>query len=76
MASTEQQDPSYRILHETDLRAYLADVPAIAAKLGGAAADWAITEVGDGNLNLVFIVKGASGGIAVKQALPNVRLVG
>ena len=76
MASTEQQDPSYRILHETDLRAYLADVPAIAAKLGGAAADWAITEVGDGNLNLVFIVKGASGGIAVKQALPYVRLVG
>ncbi|MDU2928326.1 S-methyl-5-thioribose kinase, partial [Bradyrhizobium sp.] len=35
-----------------------------------------ITEVGDGNLNLVFIVKGTSGGLAVKQALPYVRLVG
>src|SRR5689334_24219281 len=76
MASAEQQDPSYRILHEAELRAYLAGVPTIAATLGGAPADWAITEVGDGNLNLVFIVKGSRGGIAVKQALPYVRLVG
>ena len=37
---------------------------------------WSISEVGDGNLNLVFIVKGAEGGVAVKQALPYVRLVG
>src|SRR6266704_861294 len=37
---------------------------------------WAISEVGDGNLNLVFIVRGSAGGIAVKQALPYVRLVG
>ena len=33
-------------------------------------------EVGDGNLNLVFIVKGPMGGVCVKQALPYVRLVG
>lgn len=66
----------YRILHEADLRDYLAGLPDIAALLGGEASSWAITEVGDGNLNLVFIVKGASGGIAVKQALPYVRLVG
>ena len=44
--------------------------------LGGEPAAWSISEVGDGNLNLVFIVKGATGGIAVKQALPYVRLVG
>ncbi|MCA1362103.1 S-methyl-5-thioribose kinase [Bradyrhizobium sp. IC3069] len=66
----------YRILHEADLRDYLAGLPDIAALLGGEASSWAITEVGDGNLNLVFIVKGARGGIAVKQALPYVRLVG
>jgi 5-methylthioribose kinase len=46
------------------------------AQLGGSAAAWSISEVGDGNLNLVFIVRGTSGGIAVKQALPYVRLVG
>ena len=39
-------------------------------------ASWSISEVGDGNLNLVFIVKGDAGGVAVKQALPYVRLVG
>ncbi|MEN3350744.1 MAG: 5-methylthioribose kinase [Bradyrhizobium sp.] len=66
----------YRILREADLRDYLAGQPDIVTQLGGAAADWSIGEVGDGNLNLVFIVKGKSGGVAVKQALPYVRLVG
>jgi 5-methylthioribose kinase len=66
----------YRILHEADLRDYLAGIPEISARLGGAPASWIISEVGDGNLNLVFIVKGKTGGIAVKQALPYVRLVG
>jgi len=37
---------------------------------------WDVTEVGDGNLNLVFIVRGESGNVVVKQALPYVRLVG
>ncbi|WP_439367190.1 S-methyl-5-thioribose kinase [Bradyrhizobium sp. DASA03005] len=71
-----QGQGDYRILHEADLRAYLAGLPDLKELLGGEPASWAITEVGDGNLNLVFIVKGARGGIAVKQALPYVRLVG
>jgi 5-methylthioribose kinase len=66
----------YRILREADLRDYLALVPAMASRLGGSPEAWSIGEVGDGNLNLVFIVKGSKGGIAVKQALPYVRLVG
>lgn len=35
-----------------------------------------ISEVGDGNLNLVFIVKGPKNTVVVKQALPYVRCVG
>src|SRR5215475_11034853 len=66
----------YRILHEVDLREYLASLPELTAALPGEPRSWTITEVGDGNLNLVFIVKGAQGGVAVKQALPYVRLVG
>jgi 5-methylthioribose kinase len=66
----------YRILREADLRDYLAERPPVAARLGGSPATWSISEVGDGNLNLVFIVKGTKGGVAVKQALPYVRLVG
>ena len=72
----DPRQDEYRILHEADLRDYLAGLPAVAARLGGAPASWSISEVGDGNLNLVFIVKGDAGGIAVKQALPYVRLVG
>jgi len=76
---TSQHRPrsdQYRILKDADLREYLSDLPDVAARLGGNAAGWTIEEVGDGNLNLVFIIKGPNGGIAVKQALPYVRLVG
>ena len=66
----------YRILHEAALRDYLAGLPDLVALLGAEPVSWSITEVGDGNLNLVFIVKGDRGGVAVKQALPYVRLVG
>ncbi|NIA70682.1 S-methyl-5-thioribose kinase [Pelagibius litoralis] len=61
---------------DNSLPAYLAAVPAVAARLGGGPAGWRVREVGDGNLNLVFIVEGPAGGVAVKQALPYVRLVG
>ena len=69
--ATERPQDEYRILREADLRDYLAQLPAVAAQLGGAPAAWSIGEVGDGNLNLVFIVKSApAGGIVVKQSLP------
>ena len=68
--------PGYRALKEADVAAYLAGVPAVAASLGGQPADWKVREVGDGNLNLVFVVEGPTGGVVLKQALPYVRLVG
>ena len=58
------------------LPSYLAEIPEIAQILGGSADSWTVKEVGDGNLNLVFIVDGADTSIIVKQALPYVRLVG
>lgn len=75
-STADPQRHGYRILQEADLRDYLAGLSDVADRLGGSPASWSISEVGDGNLNLVFIVKGRSGGIAVKQALPYVRLVG
>src|SRR5688500_17916714 len=42
----------------------------------GVPSTWRVREVGDGNLNLVWIVEGELGGLVVKQALPYVRLVG
>ncbi len=75
-ATGDLRSHQYRILKEPDLREYLSDLPDVAARLGGQVADWTISEVGDGNLNLVFIIKGPNGGVAAKQALPYVRLVG
>ena len=58
------------------LAARLATVEAVAGRVGGDGSAWTVREVGDGNLNLVFIVEGPKGTVIVKQALPYVRLVG
>lgn len=42
----------------------------------GPPARWRVREVGDGNLNLVFIVEGPKGAAVAKQALPYARCVG
>ena len=68
--------PTYVPIDEAKLSSILAGLPEVSAKLGGAPAQWRVREVGDGNLNLVFIVEGPAGGVVVKQALPYVRLVG
>ena len=66
----------YRALDDRSVASYLAGLPALRARLGGEPADWQVSEVGDGNLNLVFMVEGPAGDLCVKQALPYVRLVG
>ena len=66
----------YRPLDTDTLAPYLAEHPALSERLGGDPAGWRVDEVGDGNLNLVFLVRGPAGGLCVKQALPYVRLVG
>ncbi len=66
----------YRPHNADSLRGYLAGIDELRDSLGGDPAAWTIEEVGDGNLNLVFKVRGPAGGLAVKQALPYVRLVG
>lgn len=68
--------PAYAPVDGATLASVLASLPAIRERLGGEASSWRIREVGDGNLNLVFIVEGAAGAVVVKQALPYVRLVG
>ncbi len=67
---------AYAAVDGAKLSSILSALPEVAAKLGGAPAEWRVREVGDGNLNLVFIVEGPAGGVVVKQALPYVRLVG
>ncbi len=66
----------YRPLDDASLRDFLASLPDLSDRLGGRPADWSIVEVGDGNLNLVFLVDGPDGSLCVKQSLPYVRAAG
>ena len=67
---------SYEFLSQENIAAYLASHPETASVIDHTAIA-EMKEVGDGNLNLVFIVKDKNGnGIVLKQALPYVRLVG
>jgi 5-methylthioribose kinase len=66
----------YAPLNKAGLLVLVSRVPACMDLLKGDPADWEIREVGDGNLNLVFIVTSGTAGVVVKQALPYVRLVG
>jgi len=53
----------------------LASICALKKSLGPAT-DWRVKEVGDGNLNLIFIVESSRGSLVIKQALPYARVVG
>jgi 5-methylthioribose kinase len=67
---------SYRILDGDRVPDFIGSLPEIRALLGGQPESWRVREVGDGNLNLIFIVQGADGSVCVKQALPYVRVAG
>ena len=66
----------YEFLTTEEVPGYIAAHPALAAHIDtGHIAS--VDEIGDGNLNLVFIAKDTAGrGIVVKQALPYVRMSG
>ncbi|MET1413264.1 S-methyl-5-thioribose kinase [Roseibium sp. HPY-6] len=76
MIAVMETPEQYRPLSPETLAARLAPVEAVATRVGKDPAGWTVSEVGDGNLNLVFIVEGPEGTVVVKQALPYVRLVG
>ncbi|KAJ9537950.1 hypothetical protein OSB04_030683 [Centaurea solstitialis] len=67
----------FRVLNDNSLREYIKATPSLASKLGGNQLDnLEIKEVGDGNLNFVYIVISPSGSLVIKQAVPYVRLIG
>ncbi|WP_349364990.1 MAG: S-methyl-5-thioribose kinase [Roseitalea porphyridii] len=67
---------TYEALTPETLGQRLGGIDALTRRIGPDATAWTVREVGDGNLNLVFIVEGTAGTAIVKQALPYVRLVG
>lgn len=67
--------PDYAALTPETVPDRLGTIPALTERIGPASR-WTVAEVGDGNLNLVFVVTGPGGKVVVKQALPYIRLVG
>ena len=68
--------PVFEALNVETLPLRLGQNTMLLQRLGEDWRSWKVREVGDGNLNLVFIVEGSAGSAIVKQALPYVRLVG
>ncbi|XP_075520984.1 methylthioribose kinase-like [Primulina tabacum] len=66
----------FRPLDEKLLVEYLKATPSMAAKLGNQFDALEIKEVGDGNLNFVYIVITPAGSLVIKQALPYIRCIG
>ncbi|KAL7206440.1 hypothetical protein ACSBR2_019204 [Camellia fascicularis] len=66
----------FRPLDEKSLVEYIKATPSLSSKLGNELDNLQIKEVGDGNLNFVYIVSSPSGSFVAKQALPYIRCIG
>jgi 5-methylthioribose kinase len=66
----------YAPLNERSVLDFVHSIPAVCELLGSDRTVWRANEVGDGNLNQVFIVRGSGQAVIVKQALPYLRIVG
>ncbi|MHC5232449.1 S-methyl-5-thioribose kinase [Brucella sp. LJL56] len=62
--------------NEHTLKAYLGSTPRLNAVFDEAVEDLLVDEIGDGNLNFVFFVRGEKAALALKQALPYSRMSG
>lgn len=70
------ENTEYEALTPETLAKRLSGIKVLNEKVGENSDLWEVAEIGDGNLNLVFIISGKNGKAIVKQALPYVRLVG
>jgi 5-methylthioribose kinase len=73
---SDEASKVWQALDASSLPNLLGGLREISDRLGGRAESWRVREVGDGNLNLVFLVDGPTGSVCVKQSLPYVRAAG
>lgn len=71
-AAAEARGWPFRPLDEASLVEYIRATPVIRGLLEGGSenGELSIKEVGDGNLNFVYIVIGPCGSVVIKQVLP------
>lgn len=63
----EMSFEEFKPLNEKSLVEYIKATPSLSSRLGDKYDDLVIKEVGDGNLNFVFIVVGSTGSLVIKQ---------
>lgn len=61
----------FKPLSEKSLVDYIKATPALSSRIGDKYEELVIKEVGDGNLNFVFIVVGSTGSLVIKQVRIN-----
>ncbi|RVW49634.1 Methylthioribose kinase [Vitis vinifera] len=66
----------FRPLDDKSLVEYIKATPALSSKLANQLHGLQIKEVGDGNLNFVYVVISSAGSFVIKQALPYIRSIG
>lgn len=77
-APTLVTPPGFRALSTETIAEYVAGKCDLAARVGPpeSVREWTAREIGDGNINYVYVVEGPTGAVVVKQGLPYVRCVG
>ena len=66
-AMGEDLHSSFRPLNEALVADYVKNQSHLVDILGGTSTEWSIKEVGDGNLNYVYILIGPKGSFVLKQ---------
>lgn len=69
---------NFKEITPSDAKQYVSSRPHLSIHVGDVESrdEWEVREVGDGNLNYVYIVTGPSGSVCIKQAPPFVRVIG
>lgn len=78
VVATSLVPSNFKALTTESAAEYVASKPQLLKQVGSKEnlSSWTCREVGDGNINFVYIVEGDSGSIILKQGLPYVRCVG
>ncbi|GII26862.1 S-methyl-5-thioribose kinase [Planotetraspora mira] len=73
MTAAVEAEQAYEILTVETVPRYIAERPALRGLIDPAQIT-RVRDVGDGNMNLVFVVESSGGNLVLKQALPWVRI--
>lgn len=76
--TTHQGIPDFQEMTVSTAIEYVVSRPHLAIHVGSRETvdEWNVEEIGDGNLNYVYIVRGPQGAVCIKQSPPFVRVIG